>query len=114
AAMKDAGCTHVVMEVSSAALAMERLGGVDFAVGAFSNLTQDHLDLHGSMEAYRDAKRRLFRDHLKGGTAVINVDDPEGEGMAAAADPRHTATLRVGVEAQLADVRVTFKESTVK
>ena len=114
AAMKEAGCTHVVMEVSSAALSMERLSGVDFAVGAFSNLTQDHLDVHGSMEAYRDAKRRLFKDHLKGGTAVVNVDDPEGEGMAGAADPQHTATLRVSVEGRPADVHVVFQQSTVK
>jgi MurE/MurF fusion protein len=112
--MKAAGCTHVVMEVSSAALSMCRLSGIDFTVGAFANLTQDHLDVHGSMEAYRDAKRLLFAEHLRGGTAVVNVDDPEAEGMAGAADPRHTATLRVGVHAQIADVRVTFKESTVR
>jgi murE/murF fusion protein len=114
AAMKAAGCTHVVMEVSSAALAMDRLAGIDFTVGAFSNLTQDHLDVHGTMEAYRDAKRRLFRDHLKGGTAVVNIDDPEGAGMAAAADPAHTKTLKVTVDRDSADVLVLFKESTVK
>jgi murE/murF fusion protein len=114
AAMKEAGCTHVVMEVSSAALSMHRLSGVDFNVGAFSNLTQDHLDVHGSMEAYRDAKRLLFAEHLKGGTAVVNVDDPEGEGMGAAADPRHTSTLRVSVEGRPADVHVVFQQSTVK
>ena len=114
AAMKAAGCTHVVMEVSSAALAMDRLSGIDFAVGAFSNLTQDHLDVHGTMEAYRDAKRLLFRDHLAGGTAVVNVDDPEGEGMAAAADREKTKTLRVAIERPGAEVRVLFKESTVK
>jgi murE/murF fusion protein len=114
AAMKEAGCTHVVMEVSSAALSMDRLAGVDFKVGAFSNLTQDHLDIHGTMEAYRDAKARLFRDHLHGGTAVINVDDPNGENMAGAVEPRHTATSRVSVEGRPADVRVVFQESTVK
>jgi murE/murF fusion protein len=114
AAMKDAGCTHVVMEVSSAALVMDRLSGIDFKVGAFSNLTQDHLDVHGTMEAYRDAKARLFRDHLHGGTAVINVDDPQGENMAGAVEPRHTATSRVSVEGRPADVRVVFQESTVK
>jgi UDP-N-acetylmuramyl tripeptide synthase len=82
AKMRDAGCTHVVMEVSSAALAMDRLAGVEFAVAAFSNLTQDHLDVHGSMAAYLAAKRRLFSDHLAG-VAVVNVDDPGGEmGMA--------------------------------
>ena len=86
AQMADDGCDHAVMEVSSAALDMGRLGGVAFAVAAFSNLTQDHLDVHGTMAAYRDAKQLLFRDHLAaGGVAVINVDDPEGDGMAAAA-----------------------------
>src|SRR5262249_27753904 len=97
AKMREAGCTHVVMEVTSPALAMDRVVGLTFAVGEFWNLPQDHLDIHGTMEAYRDAKRRLFEENLKGGTAVVNVDDPEGEGMAAAADPRHTATLRVSV-----------------
>jgi UDP-N-acetylmuramyl tripeptide synthase len=66
------------------------------------------------MDAYRDAKKRLFADHLNGGIAVINVDDPEGEGMAAAADPRHTATSRVSVEGRLADIHVVFQQSTVK
>jgi len=115
AAMRDAGCTHVVMEVTSSALSMHRVSGIDFAVGAFSNLTQDHLDVHGSMEAYRDAKRLLFKKHLKGGTAVVNIDDPEGEGMAAAADPRHTATMRVSVEDRgIAEIFAIFKLSTVK
>jgi murE/murF fusion protein len=114
AKMRDAGCTHVVMEVTSSALAMDRVVGLTFAVGAFSNLTQDHLDVHGSMEAYRDAKKRLFSEHLRGGTAVINVDDPYGEEMASAVDPRHTATSRVSALGRLADVRVVFQESTVK
>ncbi len=80
------GCTHAVMEVSSAALAMDRVAGVGFRVAAFSNLTQDHLDLHGSMADYHAAKRLLFSRHLaRGGVAVVNVDDPAGASMAAAA-----------------------------
>ena len=59
--MADAGCTHVVMEVSSHALVQRRAGAIDFALGVFTNLTQDHLDYHGTMEAYCDAKARLFR-----------------------------------------------------
>jgi murE/murF fusion protein len=79
AKMRAAGCTHVVMEVTSIALAMHRVAGMEFAVAAFSNLTQDHLDYHGSMEAYRDAKRLLFKQYLKPhGISVLNVDDPEG------------------------------------
>jgi murE/murF fusion protein len=110
AAMKAAGCTHVVMEVSSAALAMDRLAGLDFAVGAFSNLTQDHLDVHGTMEAYRDAKRRLFADHMPRGTAVVNVDDPEGEGMGAAAPKM----LRVSADGRPSEIRVVEQGSTVR
>jgi murE/murF fusion protein len=110
AAMRDAGTTHVVMEVSSAALAMERLAGVTFQVAAFSNLTQDHLDVHGTMAAYRDAKRRLFADHLAS-TAVVNVDDPEGDGMAAAAPGR---ILRVSAAGKTADIRVIEQRSTVR
>ena len=76
ARMADAGCTHVVMEVSSHALALHRVGGVFFDVGVFTNLTQDHLDFHKTMEAYRDAKAMLFCSCKKG---VFNVDDPAAE-----------------------------------
>ncbi len=59
--MADAGCTHVVMEVSSHALSLDRVYGIHYTVGAFTNLTQDHLDFHGTMEDYCDAKSILFR-----------------------------------------------------
>ena len=71
--MADAGCTHVVMEVSSHALFLKRVGGVRFGVGVFTNLTQDHLDFHGTMENYCGAKALLFRQCEKG---VYNADDP--------------------------------------
>ena len=73
AQMRDAGCTHVVMEVSSHAVALHRVGGVHYDVAAFTNLTEDHLDFHKTMEAYCDAKAELFAhcDH-----AVINCDSP--------------------------------------
>lgn len=70
--MKDAGCTHVIMEVSSHALALGRVEGIPFEVGIFTNLTQDHLDFHKTMEAYRDAKGLLFTRCRKG---VVNLDD---------------------------------------
>ena len=73
ARMRDAGCTHVVMEVSSHALALDRVYGVHYAVGIFTNLTQDHLDFHKTMEAYCDAKAILFRNCDAG---VCNADDP--------------------------------------
>src|SRR5690606_25572506 len=62
--MVAGGCTHAALEVSSAALSMDRLAGVSFQVAAFTNLTQDHLDVHGTMEAYRQAKELLFVRHL--------------------------------------------------
>lgn len=71
--MADAGCTHVVMEVSSHALALDRVYGVRYQVGIFTNLTQDHLDFHKTMEAYCDAKAILFRNCDAG---VVNADDP--------------------------------------
>ena len=61
ARMRDAGCSHVVMEVSSHAIALDRVGGVHFDVGAFTNLTEDHLDFHKTMEDYCDTKAELFR-----------------------------------------------------
>ena len=73
--MADAGCTHVVMEVSSHALALHRVDGIPFAAGIFTNLTRDHLDFHKTMEAYRDAKGLLFHQC---GLAVLNLDDEAG------------------------------------
>jgi len=73
ARMRDAGCTHVVMEASSHALALDRVYGVHYAVGIFTNLTQDHLDFHKTMEAYCDAKAILFHNC---DTGVCNADDP--------------------------------------
>lgn len=78
--MKDAECSHVVTEVSSHALQLGRVWGLDFHVAAFSHLTQDHLDLHGDMENYLQAKQLLFSRHLaSGGTAVINMDGAGAE-----------------------------------
>ena len=73
--MVGAGCTHVVMEVSSHALVQHRVEGLTFAAGVFTNLTQDHLDYHRTMEEYREAKGLLFRQCQ---TAVLNLDDEAG------------------------------------
>ena len=80
--MADAGCTHVVMEVSSHSLVLSRVAGIRFALGIFTNLTQDHLDFHHTMEAYAAAKAKLFSACDR---AVINFDDPYGETMARSA-----------------------------
>ena len=103
ASMRDDGCTDVVLEASSHALALERLEAVDFSVAAFTNLTQDHLDFHPTMEAYADEKARLFSERLRtSGTAVVCVDGPYGEKMAAAS---RAPVLRVSASGE-ADVRV--------
>lgn len=81
ALMRENGCGGVVMEVSSHGLEQGRTDGVDFNVGIFTNLTQDHLDYHGSMENYFDAKKMLFEQLAKSGgkkVAVINKDDRWG------------------------------------
>ena len=79
--MADCGVTHVIMEVSSHALAMHRLQGLRFDVALFTNLTRDHLDFHEDMETYYQAKKRLFTDYLRpGGTAVVLVDDESKPG----------------------------------
>lgn len=75
ALMVKAGCDFCVMEVSSQALAQGRVNGIEFEVGAFTNLTQDHLDYHKTFENYFAAKRLLFESCR---TAVTNADDPHG------------------------------------
>ena len=85
AQMRDAGCTHVVMETSSHALYLDRVYGVHYDVGVFTNLTQDHLDFHETMEAYCDAKSILF-DNCD--TGVCNADDPWTERLLSKAECR--------------------------
>ena len=81
--MVERRVTHVVMEVSSHALAQGRLQGVLFDVALFTNLTRDHLDFHGDMESYFNAKKLLFTEHLKqGATAVILQEGEGGENAA--------------------------------
>lgn len=71
--MLQEGCTHAVMEVSSHALTQSRVEGIEFACGIFTNLTEDHLDYHGTMERYGAAKAKLFHQSR---AAVCNGDDP--------------------------------------
>jgi UDP-N-acetylmuramoyl-L-alanyl-D-glutamate--2,6-diaminopimelate ligase len=82
ASMVDAGCEVASMEVSSHALALDRVTGCEFAVGVFTNLSQDHLDFHADMEDYFYSKTRLFLPPEEGGLGVevsaVNVDDPYG------------------------------------
>lgn len=93
ARMRDSGVTHVAMEVSSHALDQHRVAGLRFHTAVYTNLSHDHLDYHGSMEAYFQAKSRLFRwPELK--VAVINRDDPWGRQL----HPRASALLSYGFE----------------
>ncbi len=82
AQMRDAGCTHVVMEVSSHAIALDRVGGVRFDAAAFTNLTEDHLDFHKTMDHYAMTKARLFGRCDRG---VVNADDAYAQRMLSAA-----------------------------
>ncbi|CAN5555933.1 UDP-N-acetylmuramoyl-L-alanyl-D-glutamate--2,6-diaminopimelate ligase [soil metagenome] len=84
AQMVNAGCKAAAMEVSSHALAQERTRGIEWDVAVFTNLTQDHLDFHGSMERYFDEKAKLFialaaQEAKKKAVAVVNIDDRYGE-----------------------------------
>jgi len=85
AQIRDAGCRHAVMEVSSHGIAQQRVLGLQLAAAVFTNLTQDHLDFHGTLEDYFEVKSRLFT----GGVgpvpriAVVNLDDAHGERLAA-------------------------------
>ena len=76
--MLAAGVEYVVMEVSSHSLELFRVYGIPFKVGAFTNLTQDHLDFHVTMENYLNAKKKLF---LQSESGVINIDDPAGKSV---------------------------------
>jgi UDP-N-acetylmuramoyl-L-alanyl-D-glutamate--2,6-diaminopimelate ligase len=91
------GVTHLALEASSHGLDQYRLDGVRIAAGAFTNLSRDHLDYHPSIEAYLEAKLRLFRDLIApGGTAVINVDDCYAGQVLDAARKRGLKIMTVG------------------
>lgn len=109
----DDGFDAVVMEVSSHALELHRVGGVAFDVGVFTNLSQDHLNFHPSMEAYLGAKSRLFEGLGRGGkeaTAVVNIDDPVAAKILAVNRAR---ALTFGLDRR-ADVRATDVRSDLR
>ncbi|WP_158967512.1 UDP-N-acetylmuramoyl-L-alanyl-D-glutamate--2,6-diaminopimelate ligase [Chachezhania sediminis] len=97
AAAAGAGVTHAAMEASSHGLEQRRLDGVHLAAGAFTNLTQDHMDYHHGFDAYFAAKAGLFRRVVpEDGAAVINLDDPRGPEMRAIAAGRGQSVITVG------------------
>jgi len=104
-AMHTAGIDSAVMEVSSHGLELGRVSGCDFDIACFTNLTQDHLDFHGDMEAYRVSKERLFRFHLApGARAVVNIDDQAGASIVRAAESANASVLRVSRHDASADI----------
>lgn len=114
--MVQNGCRAVSMEVSSHALDQHRTAGADFRVGIFTNLTQDHLDYHGDMETYYQAKKKLFTAMADSGdnkaTAVINIDDTYGRRLAN--EMRPLMRVRTFGEALDADYRITPKQISLK
>jgi UDP-N-acetylmuramoyl-L-alanyl-D-glutamate--2,6-diaminopimelate ligase len=99
-ALADAGGRGVAMEMSSHALDQHRAEGVTFAAAVFTNLTRDHLDYHGTMEAYLQAKALLARQVAPDGALVVNADDRAWDAL-----PPHARRVRFGVAAAHADVR---------
>jgi len=110
--IRSAGCRAAVMEVSSHALAQERVRGVEFDVAVFTNLTQDHLDYHDTMENYFEAKCRLFTglstQSRKKGKAVVNIDDRYGMKLTEIL-PKETEILTYGLS-----TRADFRASDMK
>jgi len=104
ASMIRADCAACVMEVSSHALEQKRVFGIDFDVAIFTNLTQDHLDFHGTMENYFQAKKKLFTSaylEAKSGAAVINTDDAFGARLAREINVEVNLTFGVGETSRL-------------
>jgi UDP-N-acetylmuramoyl-L-alanyl-D-glutamate--2,6-diaminopimelate ligase len=102
--MLDHGDAAAVMEVSSHALHLHRVDGIHFAARIFTNLTQDHLDFHPSMEDYFAAKRMLFE--REGGPAIVNLDDSYGRRLTA----EFPDAITFGIESEAADYRATDVE----
>lgn len=108
--MADGGCTHVVMEVSSHALMLDRVYGIPFAVGIYTNLSRDHLDFHKTMEAYCDAKALLMRQCDVG---IYNADDPWAERLMADATCRRRFSYSVNGQADLMAKNVALEPGSV-
>ena len=108
--MSDAGCTHVVMEVSSHALMLDRVYGIQFAVGIYTNLSRDHLDFHETMEAYCDAKALLFRQCDLG---IYNADDPWSARLMAVASCPRRFSYSVNGAADLMAKNVSLRSGSV-
>src|SRR6266516_1963196 len=113
AQIRDAGCRAAAMEVSSHALAQDRTRGLEWNVAVFTNLTQDHLDFHGTMESYFDSKAKLFsrlgsQEKKRKPVAIVNIDDRYGEQLLKKIDQR------VAVVTYGRSVRADFRASNYR
>ena len=104
--MVAAGCEYAFMECSSHAIAQQRIGGLQFAGGLFTNLTRDHLDYHKTFENYRDAKKAFFDGLPKGAFAITNADDKNGMVMV----QNTKATVKTYSTRSMADFRARIIE----
>lgn len=111
--VRDAAGTHMVMEVSSHALAQGRVSGLRFEVAAFTNLTQDHLDFHGTMDEYRAQKLTLFTDYVPH-VSVVNMRDAAGPEFAAAARSRRVLRVGTGSDCDVRPVTVGFDPQGIR
>ncbi len=115
AQMVSSGCRACVMEVSSHALEQKRVAGIDFDVAIFTNLTQDHLDYHGTMENYFGAKQRLFTKTASGskrGAVVINIDDANGARLARDTDAEVKLTYGIRGAANIRATNIQLGSAT--
>ncbi len=122
AQMRDAGCRHAVMEVSSHGIDQQRVRGLQFGAAVFTNLTRDHLDYHKSLENYFAVKTKLFSGDtgIPPKVSVVNVDDPHGAKLAArlAADVPATKVVTFGespaAQVRAEKVQLNFKNTTFR
>jgi UDP-N-acetylmuramoyl-L-alanyl-D-glutamate--2,6-diaminopimelate ligase len=113
AQMVEAGCTAVAMEVSSHALDQSRVYGLDFDAAIFTNLTQDHLDYHNTMEKYFDAKKILFTELKSSGYAIINHDDRWGAQLLhAITGKRYSYGITTTSDMQVTDMKLSVEGKT--
>ncbi len=107
--MADRGCKACAMEVSSHALVLQRVAGLRFRAGIFTNLTRDHLDFHQDMNQYFAAKRRLFEMLPAGAPSIVNVDDPWGQELAASLPTVVTYGIQRAADFHAASIQSTLE-----
>ncbi len=111
--MVDAGLDVGIVETSSHALALDRVRGTDYRVGVFTNLSPEHINFHGSFDAYREAKARLFGMLPPDGLAVLNADDPSSEQMRRATRaPIVTYGLNAAADIRASDISLSPEGTT--